>query len=70
MNWTPADRATLRRMSAAGYSDGEIGQRLSRTKAAVQGERTRLGIRPGLSPGMRAVLARLTLRRTLARAAG
>lgn len=61
--WTAADRGTLRRMAAAGYSDGEIARYLGRDRRTVCDQRHALGIRPGMSPALVAMMARLNARR-------
>jgi IS30 family transposase len=62
--WTAADRATLRQMAGAGYSDAEIARHLGRDRRTVCDTRARLGIRPGISPAVVAMMARLHRRRT------
>ena len=60
--WTPDEKATLRRLAAAGHLDHEIAKRLGRPRAAVQGMRRRLGITAGMSPGLKGVMRRLQAR--------
>ena len=61
--WTPDERATLRRMAAAGYSDGEIGRQIGRDRRTVCDVRQRLGIAPGFRPPFRTIV--LNYRRSL-----
>lgn len=61
--WTADEIGTLRRLAAAGYTDGEIAERLRRSRAEIQGKRHRLGITAGMSPGLKGMLLRLSVRR-------
>lgn len=61
--WTPADSATLRRMAAAGYSDVEIARHLDCDRQYVGRIRREMNIQPGQPPALRAMVARLHLRR-------
>ena len=67
--WTTDDRATLRRMAEAGYSDGEIARHLGRSRWAGLDQRHTLGLPRGCSAAMAAVLSRLAGRRNIAKAA-
>lgn len=55
--------ATIRRMAAAGYSDVEIGTHLNRDRQWVGRRRRDLNVQPGQHPTLRAMMARLHLRR-------
>jgi hypothetical protein len=61
--------ATIRRMAKAGYSDSEIGEHIGRDRQFVGRRRRELGIQPGQPPAIRAMMARLHLRRLCARVA-
>lgn len=61
--WTTADLSTLRRLSAAGYSDPEIARALGKHRRCVQRKRRELGIDTTYTRAHVAVLARLALRR-------
>ncbi len=67
--WTSDEKAQLRRLSAAGLTDGHIAQTMDRDRAQVCRKRHELGIEPGLSPGMLAMMARINMRKRMARAA-
>lgn len=65
--------ATIRRMAGAGYSDAEIAKYLRRDDDAgrqhVGRRRRELQIKPGQPPKLRAMMARLHLRRLCGRVA-
>ena len=61
--WTADVDATIRRMSAAGYSDVEISKHIGRPTSSVFGRRRDLGLEA--NKGMRRQLCRLNLRRAL-----
>lgn len=61
--WTADELSTLRRLVAAGLTDGEIGTALGRARETVQRKRTELRLRSGHSPAVTAALARLHARR-------
>lgn len=61
--WTPDDTATTRRMAGAGYSMREIALHLDRDAAQVSRKMQEHEIRPGVSPAMLAMLARVNFRR-------
>lgn len=65
-DWDPDEKATLRRMSAAGYSDGEIGLKLDRHPKCVGRMRRDMRIEPGQPAMLRAMIARLAFRRQTA----
>lgn len=64
--WSQEATAALKRMAAAGYSDGEIARHLGRDRTCILRKRQRLRINPGLPPAMIAMLARINMRRRLA----
>lgn len=64
-----SEKATIRRMAAAGYSDVEIGQHIGRDRQYVGRRRRELRIQPGQHPALRAMVARLNIRRRIAIAA-
>lgn len=68
--WTEDELSTLRRLAAAGLSDGEIGAALGRAREIVLRKRKDLGVRPGQSMAMSVALARLLARRRAARRGG
>ncbi len=57
---------TLKRMAAAGYTDGEIARHLGRDRPFICRKRNQLRIERGFSPGMLKALARLNMRRRMA----
>ncbi len=59
--------ATIRRMACAGYSDAEIGRHIGRDRQYVGRRRREIGIDPGQSPALRAMVARLHWRRRCGR---
>lgn len=61
--WTTAETGTLRRMAQAGYSDAEIAEHISRDRCVVRRKRVDMGIRPGISPALTAMMARINARR-------
>lgn len=61
--------ATIRRMAHAGYSDREIGAHIRRDRQYVGRRRRQLLIDPGQRQALRAMMARLHLRRLYARVA-
>jgi|EndMetStandDraft_6_1072998.scaffolds.fasta_scaffold1606186_2 IS30 family transposase len=61
--WTADERSTLRRLVAAGLTDGEIGTALGRARETVQRQRKALRLRSGQSLAMSAALGRLHARR-------
>lgn len=61
--------ATIKRMAGAGYSDVEIGQHIGRDRRYVWRRRQEMHIKPGQSPVLRAMMARLHLRKRSAFAA-
>jgi hypothetical protein len=62
--WTPDDTATLKRMAAAGYSDAEIARHMGRDRDVVGRKRRAANIRPGVSPALTAMMARINARRS------
>lgn len=61
--WTADDTATLRRMAAAGYSDGEIARHIGRDREVVRRQRDAIGIRTRVNRTWLAYCARLAKRR-------
>lgn len=61
--WTADELSTLRRLVAAGLTDGEIGIALGRARETVLRKRKALRLQPGQSPAMTAALRRLHARR-------
>lgn len=66
--WTGDDTVTLRRLAAAGDDDATIGRKMHRDRTFIVKKRAEHGIQRGQSAGLTAVMARINLRRTLARA--
>lgn len=66
--WTADDDGRLRRLVAAGMTDGQIGEEMDRHPDFIRHKRNDAGLRPGQSAVMTAMLARLTVRRRMARA--
>lgn len=65
--WTPEETSMLRRLVAAGMTDGEIGEKMGRHRQIVQTKRSALGIAPGRPTAYNGLMARINLRRQLAR---
>jgi hypothetical protein len=61
--WSADEVATLKRMAVAGYSDAEIAQHLGRDRDVVGRKRRQSNIRPGISPALTAMMARINARR-------
>jgi hypothetical protein len=61
------EAATIRRMAQSGATDAEIGRQIQRDRQYVGRRRRELGIDPGQPPRLRAMMARLHLRRLCAR---
>lgn len=57
--------ATIRRMARAGYSDVEIARHIGIDRQAVGRRRREMRVTPGQSPVLRAMVARLHLRRQM-----
>lgn len=66
--WTADDLATLRRLARGGHSDREIAELLDRDRTAVVKKRHEHNIEPGRPSALTGIVARLNLRRKLARA--
>jgi hypothetical protein len=66
--WSPDDTSSLRRLVASGMTDVEIGQRMDRNARLIRAKRKEHGFAPGTSRPLRAILARINLRRMRARA--
>ncbi len=65
--WTADDRGKLRRLVASGMTDGEIGEKMFRNRDVVGRKRRELSLAPGRPAGHDAAMARINLRRLLAR---
>lgn len=63
--WSPDDTSTLRRMACAGYSDAEIAAHIHRDRDVIGRKRRDMGICPGISPALTAMMARINARRLL-----
>lgn len=61
--WSGEEIAALRRLVAAGWTDGRIGSALGRARETVQRKRTALRLEPGQSEAMTAAVWRLKARR-------
>jgi len=61
--WSADDIASLRRLVAAGWTDGRIGEALDRARETVQRKRAALRLEPGQSATMTAAVRRLRARR-------
>lgn len=66
--WTPDDTARLRRLVAAGYTDTQIGEDMGRDRTFIVKKRTLHQIEPAQSRAMASIMARINLRRRMARA--
>lgn len=66
--WTPDDSQTLRRLVQAGHTTIEIGDRMDRHRNIVAAKIRQLGLVPGQSPALSAMMMRLKYRRRLAQA--
>lgn len=64
--WTPTDSQTLRRLLQAGLTAQQIGQRMQRHHDLVRHKIRALGLVPGVSPAMGAMLMRIRYRRRMA----
>lgn len=65
--WTDSDTAQLRRLAAAGGNDAAIADAMGRDRPFIVRKRAALGIDRGQSASITAVIARLNMRRRLAR---
>ena len=65
--WSADDLGNLRRLVAAGMTDAEIGKDMARHPKLVGNNRRALGLQPGRSPKLNAMMARINLRRMLTR---
>lgn len=65
--WTADELSTLRRLVAAGLTDGQIGTALGRARETVLRKRQALSLQPGQSLALSVALARLHARRLAAR---
>lgn len=63
--WGEADKSTLRRLVASGMTDAQIGEAMGRDRDFIGRKRTTLGLRPGVSPPLVAMMARINARRIL-----
>lgn len=64
--WTPDDTATLRRMRAAGYSDGAIAEHMDRDRGYIVRKGQKHQILPGITRMHIVALARVNMRRRMA----
>lgn len=64
LTWTPDVDAVIRRMSAAGYSDAEIGRHIGRLGDVVSRRRRELGL--PRNTRIQSMLCRMNLQRMLA----
>ena len=68
--WGDDDTAQLRGLVAAGKSDAEIGKEMARHPEVIGSKRRDLGLKPGRSLKLNAMMARINMRRRLARESG
>lgn len=61
--FTPDDGAKLRRLVASGMTQAQIGAEMQRHEKFIQAKCSELGIEPGVPRALRAMLARVNLRR-------
>lgn len=54
---------TIRRMAQSGRTDAEIGRHIGRDRQYVGRLRREMGVQPGQPPALRAMVARLNIRR-------
>lgn len=66
--WTSDEESKLRRLVASGMTDGQIGEAMNRSRFSVNRRRNSLDLQPGVPQRYRAMVARMSLRRQLARA--
>jgi hypothetical protein len=66
--WTGADTQELRRLAAAVDDDATIGRKMHRDRTLIVRTRAEHGIQRGQSAGLTAVMARINLRKAMARA--
>jgi len=61
--WTADDDAKLRMLARGGYTDGQIGKAMKRTRTCVQKKRNLLNVSPGEPRQYRAMMMRIAKRR-------
>lgn len=67
--WGPDDTAKVRRLTAAGLTQAQIGEAMERHRDVIREKCQEHGIEPGISRAARAIIARLNLRRRFRQAA-
>lgn len=65
--WTGDELARLRRLVAAGMTHGQIGADMKRDRMVVQRKCAELKLRSGYNPRIGAMMARINMRRRMAR---
>ena len=65
--WGDDDTAQLRALVAAGKSDAEVGKEMGRHPEVIGSKRRDLGLKPDRSLKLNAMMARINMRRRLAR---
>lgn len=66
--WTADDAQRLRRLVAAGLTDGQIAEMMERHPKFIGTKRGALALKPGQSAVFTAMMARINARRRMARA--
>lgn len=61
--WTPDDKAQLRRLVASGMTDSQIGNTMDRKRTDICKKRNELQLQPGQTPIFTAMMARINYRR-------
>lgn len=63
MNWTVRDIGRLRRLVAAGWTDGQIGEEMQRDRQMVRRKRVALQLEPGQSAIMTVMVRKIRAQR-------
>ena len=63
MAWTTDETSKLRRLVAAGLTDGQIGEKLGRDRIVVCRKRNALDLKPGQTSAMTSALRRIRARK-------
>lgn len=66
--WTSDEDARLRRLIASGMTHGQIGEDMKRNRMVIQRKCVELNLTGGYNPRIGAMMARINMRRRMARA--